>query len=263
MFNHVQQILAAVLTLLFGVLAMSVARQLASERPDRAAAGWMLTAWCFTVVGTVAAAHALFAFVAWMAGPESGVRAVYDAWTGPANFARIMVVLVYAGLLVLAMLVRRRRATRLAVRSPVLLAGTLVMAMAAAYADGQLEGHRGVAALGVLGAATAMVLMGALLAAVVNDGLDQLLWFALAAYALKEVISTSLLAILVWGDMADQAVLMQAFRVFYWLSAAVMAGMSLLAMRRRSLAAAGRHVPALFERMHALRTPAADWSAHR
>jgi hypothetical protein len=49
---------------------------------------------------------------------------------------------------------------------------------------------------------------------------------------------------------------MEAVLIFYWINVAVGAVVSLLAQVRLRRAVENRHVPALFERLHALRHPA-------
>lgn len=262
MLTHAQQLAAAALTLALGLLAVAAARRLGPRRGDRPGAAWALTGWCFLLVGGTATVHALLAAAATLAGEGSALYAAFLPWVGPANLARAVVAAVYAAALLVLLLARRSWAGAVAGRAPlVMLAGGFAALLAARATD--VNGHEGLSLIALLGAATALVTMAALLAAVANDGLDQLLWFSLAAYALKEVVNTSLMATLVWWPLGDAGPILAALRTFYWISIGVLAVMCLLAWRRLVLAAAGRRVPALFERLHALRAPAADWTRPR
>jgi hypothetical protein len=108
--------------------------------------------------------------------------------------------------------------------------------------------------LAILSTVTAVVIMGALFIAVLNDSMDQLLWLALSAYALKETLRVSLFAVLTWWTVGQDVT---AYRLFYWVGIVFSVTMVVLAVRRLRAAAEGREVPALFERLDPLRGRAA------
>jgi hypothetical protein len=253
--NHLQQVGTALLALLFGVLALRVWRRAGPARRDRSTVAWGLTAAQFIVVGLYASVHSLLSAAAWMAGRDSALFRAVGEWAVAANLGRAVVSVVFGVMLVAALVVHRRWVPRVSRAGPAVLAGTAVIATLAARRLPPASIYSLATSLAVLSMVTAVVVMAALLAAVLNDSMDQLLWLALAAFALKETVSVSLFAVLAWWSMAAHA---EAYRIFYWLAMALTAGMAGLAARRLRMAAAGRRVPALFERLHALRRPAPE-----
>lgn len=251
MIAQVQQILACGLLLLFGVLALRVWRRAGPVRRDRSAQAWGVTAAYFLVNGVYSTGHAVLAAVGLAMGRESALLKWVGTWAIAANLARGAMSVVFATILLLLLVLRRREVFRAAQLAPVLVAAT---GIAATVVVQQVPVLRTMYWLGtgmaLLSMVTAVVMMGALLAAVLNDGMDQLLWLALALYALKETVSVSLFAIIAWWSLAAHP---EAWRYFYWGAAALAAGMSALAARRLRLAGEGRHVPALFERLYTLR----------
>ena len=262
MLTHAQQIASAALTLAFGLLALAVARRLGARRGSRPAAAWAHSGSAFVLTGGLALVHALSGFGAWLAGPESAFYRQVAAWMAPGNFSRAVLTAVYAAALLALLLVRRGWVGAVAGQAPAAFVVATVAALGAARAAG-LAGFEGVSIPAMVSAVAAVVLMAALLVAVVNDGLDQLLWFALAAYALKDAVTVSLMATIIWWELGDAGPVLAALRTFYWISSGVLAVMCGIAWRRLAQAAAGRHVPALFERMHALRAPAPRWLPRR
>lgn len=254
MINHLQQIGAALLALLFGVLALRVWRRAGGGRRDRSTVAWGLTAAAFIVVGVHATLHTVLSAAASAAGPDSALYRWVVGWTVAANLGRALVSVTFGVLLLAALVVHRRWVPRVARAAPAILAGTAVAATLGALRLPPATIYGLSTSLAVLSTVTAVVMMGALLAAVLNDSMDQLLWLALAAYALKETVSVSLFAVLAWWSMAAHV---EAYRIFYWVALGLSAGMVGLAARRLRMATAGRRVPALFERLHALRRPAA------
>ena len=256
MISQLQQLVTAALALLFGVLALRVWRRAGGGRRDRATVAWGLAAANFIVVGVHASAHSLLAAAGWAMGRESALFRWVGSWAIAANLGRAVVSVVFGVLLLAGLVVHRRWVPRVARAGPAVLAGTAVFATAAALRLPYDNAYTLGTSLAVLSSITAVVVMAALLAAVLNDSMDQLLWLALAAYALKETVSVSLFAVLAWWSMAAHV---EAYRIFYWVALGLSAGMAGLAARRLRMAAAGRRVPALFERMHALRRPAQGW----
>lgn len=252
MITHVQQILANGLMLLFGLLALQVWRRAGPVRRDPASLAWGVTAAYFIIVGGgYSTIHSVLSATVMALGKESALYQWWIPWVIPANLARGAASVVFALILLLLMVLRRRWVYRVAHAAPAVLA---VSALLFTLLIRRLPGLNNMYWLGtglaVLSTITAVVVMGALLAAVLNDGIDQLLWMALSLYALKETVSVSLFAIIAWWNLESHP---EAWRFFYWGAAALAAGMGALAVRRLRMAGEGRRVPALFERVYTLR----------
>jgi hypothetical protein len=244
------QIASSALILLFGLLALQVWRRFGTMRRDRAAVAWAVAAANFLVVGAYSTAHALASSIAVAEGKGSWLYGLLSRWALPANLGRAVVTIFFGLLLVALMAAPRRAAPRIAAAAPAVLLGA---ALAGTLGTGLLPhttAYGFFTRLAVLNAATAVVLMAALLAAVQNDGMDQLLWLSLAAYALKETVGVSLLAVIAFWGLAEVGAYMT---ILFWLQ--VWAGilMAVLAARRLHLISGGRRVPALFERLQGLR----------
>lgn len=247
------QVLFSALFLLFGVLALRVWRRFGTVRRERAALAWGITAAQFLLVGGTAAAHALLALAGVARGVDSRLYRAMHAWGPPLDAGRGVASVVFGLLMVALLVVHRRHAPRVAQAAPVVLAVALVGGTAVKWALPGTGPYGFATMLAVLNAATAVVLMAALLAAVQNDGLDQLLWLALAVFALKETMTVSLLAVVaLWGV----AYVLPYFAAYLWLHVILGGVMAGIAARRLQLAAGGRRVPALFERLHAMRRTA-------
>lgn len=253
--SHLQQIGTALLALAVGVLSLRVWQRAGRVRRDRTAVAWGLTAAHFLVVGVHSAVHSAFSAAAFAAGRESALFRWVGDWVVAANLGRALVSVVFCALLLAALVAHRRLVPRVSRAGPALLLGTAAVATAAALRLPPATAYGLGTSLAVLSAVTAMVMMAALMAAVLNDGMDGLLWLALAAYALKETLSVSLFAVMAWWSLAAHV---EAYRIFYWMALALSGIMVWLAARRLRMAAAGRRVPALFERLHALRRPAPE-----
>lgn len=250
---HVQQILSTVPLLIFGVLALLVWRRCGPVRRDRSALGWALTASSFVVVGIYATLHSLLGAAAQVLGQGSALWTVVGEWVFAANVTRGLVSAVFGGMLLVLMVSRRRWGARVVRVSPALLAGTAVLASAALRLVQPDSGYTVLSSIAIVTGVTAMTMMAALFAAIHRDGLDQLLWLALAIFTLKETMTVSFMAVMASWTMAYAAAY---YTVFYWVAAAMAWCMVAVAARRLQLAGGGRRVPAPFERVRALRRPA-------
>jgi hypothetical protein len=251
MMTHVQQILASSLLLLFGLLSLQVWRRAGPVRRDLAALAWGVTAAYFLVGGGYSTGHAVLSAVAVASGKESAIFQWWGGWAIPANQARGALSVVFALILALLLVLRRRWVLRVAHAAPVVLIVSAALFTAVARQIPLLNNMYWLGTgLAVLSTLTAVLMMGVLLAAVLNDSIDQLLWIALALYTLKETVSVSLFAIIAWWNVTSSP---EAWRFFYWGAAVLTAGMSALAVRRLRMAGEGRRVPALFERLYTLR----------
>jgi hypothetical protein len=248
--TQAQQIVTALLLLAFGLLALRVWRAGAPARRDRAALAWGLTAIYFILSGAYTTAHALLSLAALSAGRDSALWHWVGTSAVATNLARGVLSVVYALLLLALLVVHRHTVPRLARAAPAVLLATAVLATAVLMYDSPITIYQLGTGLAVLSMLTAVILMGALMAAVLNDSIDQLLWLALAVFTLKETMSVSLFAVLAWWTISPHR---EEVYILYWGSAVMIAAMAGLAARRLMLAGRGRRVPALFERLHALR----------
>lgn len=254
MMAHVQQILSTVPLLLFGVLALLVWRRYGPVRRDRAALGWALTASSFLVVGGYATLHSLLGAAGHVIGKGSGLYRLVNDWALAANMARAVVSVVFGAMLLVLMVAGRRRwGARMVSASPAVFAGTAVLATVALQPVRYPSSYSFLSTLAIVAGITAIVMMAALFAAIHSDGLDRLLWLALALFTLKETMAVSFMAVIAAWTMTYAATY---FTVFYWVTAALAWCMVGVAARRLQLATGGRRVPAPFERVHALRRAA-------
>lgn len=249
---YLLQLAASMPLFLFGIQALQVLRRTGPARRDRAALAWSLTAAYFLVGGGYSALHALAAAAGFVLGVESPFYGWVGSWAIEATLARGVVSVVFAAMLLALMVVRRRAMRRMVQSAPWVMAATAAVGTAVALqvpfeTDYQ---HAVSTALAVMNAATAILVMGALLAAVLNDGMDQLLWLALSLYALKETVNVSQMAVLAWWSVAPYR---DVLYIFYATGAVLGAGMCFVGARRLRKAGAGQRVPALFERLYTQR----------
>jgi hypothetical protein len=250
---YVQQILSSALLLLFGVLALLVWRRFGPVRRDRAALAWALTATNFLVVGIYATLQSLLSAVGKSIGGKSALYLFVARWSIPANVAREVVSVLFGLMLLVLMLTRRRWGARVVSAAPAILTGTVLLCTVALRGLSFTSAFAFLNTMAVFSGVIAIVMMAALFAAVHYDGLDQLLWLALAVYTLKETMTVSFMAVMAAWTMTYAGTY---FTVFYWVTTALGVGMVVLAVRRLQLATGGRRVPVAFERVHAMRRPA-------
>ncbi|HEX8391898.1 MAG TPA: hypothetical protein VF665_06000 [Longimicrobium sp.] len=248
--NLLLQTVATLLILPFGLLSLAAWRRMEGMRWSRPFAAWFPTGVCFAAVGAYSAAHALAAPYVQRMDPGSAAYGTAVRWLQAGNVGRecgvIMAALVMGAMLAVpAASVGRvaRHGT-----APILLAIVAGTVLTARYGDMELRPY--ITLLAVMYCIAVVVLLAVLLAGVARDGLDQLLWLALAAYAVKETFSVSLFTILAWWRVQVEPA---AWVAFYWVNGLAMVVMVMLAFRRLQHARAGNAVPALFERLHAVR----------
>lgn len=243
----------AAFTLAFGTLGLLAWWRMETERWTKPGAAWLVTGGCFTVMGLVGGALSLAAVAAVRAGPGSGLYTMFVEWNPVGNIGRTAGVVAYAVVLAALVAAPAPQARNIAKAGLGLVAASMLCGTAAAALHRGMTNHSHMTTLAVLDTICVVALLVALLLGVMNDGLDLLLWLAVAAYTLKQTVGVSLMAILAWWER-DQTV--QAGRILLVLSVAVMAGTAVLAYVRLRRAMERRYVPALFERLHAMRRPA-------
>lgn len=252
MVSYLYQLVASGLLLLFGLQALWVLRGAGPARRDRVTLAWSLGASYFLVCGGYSALHAGVAAVGWLMGTGSAPTRLAMTWGISANLARGVMAAGFGAMLLALMVARGRGIYRLVRTAPATFAVTGVTATLVARLLGVDTLFGLGTGLAVLAMLTAMLLMGALWAAVLNDGMDQLLWLGMVLYALKETATVSQMAVLAWWTLAPHR---EVYYFHYASAVALGTGMCLLAARRLRLAQAGRRVPALFERLYTPRPP--------
>jgi hypothetical protein len=244
------QTAATLLILPFGLLCLLAWRRMEGMRWGRPAAAWFPTGVCFAAVGAYSAGNAVLVPFVQRMDPNTAAYATAVRWVQAGNVGRSCGVVAAALLLGALLAVPAASVGRVARHSvaPIvlsILAGTTAFAV-----YGNMEVRPYVTLLAVISCITVVLLLGVLLAGVARDGMDQLLWLALAAYAVKETFSVSLFTLLAWWKVQPQSA---AFVAFYWVNGLAMVVMVMLAVRRLQHARSGHPVPALFERLHAAR----------
>jgi hypothetical protein len=250
----VQQAVGGLLTLAFGALALAVSRRVRAMGLDRAWGAWRCTAAGFLLLGVYGAVHASGSVAAVVAGEGSAFYRVFVEWTAAGNIAREAGVLAYAALLAAYLSLPPARAAAVAGGAMAGIAGTMALATLAGHAIPGTHHFAHLATLAVLSTLTVVVLLAAMLVGLANDGLDQLHWLALTAYAVKLTLEVSQFSILAWWATRPAPWVIQTL---YATNTTASVAMIVLGARRLRWAARGRPVPALFERVHALRRTAA------
>lgn len=247
------QVVNSALTLLFGVLAALAWRRLGADRWRKPQAGWLLTGTCFVIVGAFGTLHAIGSVLAVRAGSGSLLYRVVIDWGPVGNIGRSVGALAYGITLASLVAAPLHRVHQAASTARWVIAGATVAGTACAAAYGPMGTHTHMSALAVLATGTVLAMLATLLVGVMNDGMDLLLWLAVAVYTLKQTVEVSVMAILAWWDINPG---IGAALIFMWINVVAMAVGSALAQVRLRRAIENRHVPALFERLHALRRPA-------
>jgi hypothetical protein len=192
------QLVFAMLTLAFGVLALRVA-----PRPGRnlRLGAWQLTGATFTTIGAVATVAGVLAFLAAMRQPGDAYYVLWTRWMTIGNDARGFAVFGFA--LALADMMARRRSAP----SGRVMAGGLVVLLAVGGALGAVEGaftgSRQHSVIALVSGATVMVLFVALYAGMVHNSIDWHLWVALGIYAVREALNSVISAARAVGYLAN------------------------------------------------------------
>jgi hypothetical protein len=244
------QIAGVLLNLAFGLLALLAWRRMAGRRWERTPAAWLIAGATFAFVGISGSAFLVLGYRALGMDPHSAAFAASLRWLQAGNVGRDFAIAAFAVVLGVYLTMPAARAARVARMSaglvPAVGAGVTVLT---GLGPGAAI-HEHLTALAVFAALTVLALMVVLLAGVRTDGLDQLLWLAVAAYTVKDALCANLLTLVAWWEVVPQPVAMLAM---YWINATGMAVMVALAARRVHHATAHHPVPALFERLHSMR----------
>jgi hypothetical protein len=247
------QLVNTALTLLFGILAALAWRRLGADRWRKPQAGWLLTGTCFVIVGAFGTLHAIASVVAVRGGSGSVLYRLVIDWGPVGNIGRSVATLAYSIALASLVAAPLHRVHQTASTARWVIAGATVAGTACAAAYGPMSVHTHMSVLAVLATGSVMAMLVTLLVGVMNDGMDLLLWLAVAVYTLKQTVEVSVITILAWWDITSG---IEAALIFMWINVVAMTMASALAQVRLRRAIANRHVPALFERLHALRHPA-------
>ena len=248
MVTLVLQCLVGVLALVFGVLAVRVARSQNDGSPWQRL-NWTTVGAAFAMGGISNSLYNVAAVWAFMSGPSSIAWASYLRWSPAGNYAGALTKIAMAVVLLAISL----RASGWRQRH---IAGTLLAAYGAGSLLGWMEGsheesvhYTNLAAFDMI---EAVVLLGALFVGLVRNSIDRLLWICVGLYAFRQVLNVLFLSAMSWirvpGAWAPQPVHLQIFAMVGYLLMAV------IAAHRLRLARRGVHVPGLLE-MPARTTP--------
>jgi hypothetical protein len=233
--------LAAFLVLLFGILALAVARHQDAFLPVRREAWWLIGA-AFTLLGLLQSVQGVIAAPwAYFSGPGTAVYEVYLRWAPVGNHSRGLLVVVFAVLLPL--LAQRQPLPRLRELAVVaLLLGVLVGGFGG-WVEGTLLQERHYTWLATSNTVQLMVLSAALLHALWIRTMDEHLWLSLFAYNLMQALHVGWLSALVWENVPGVWTPSPTYIMLY--SAALQMVMLAFVLRRLALARRGVQVPAL------------------
>jgi hypothetical protein len=237
------QLMAPVLLLSFGVLALRVAPEPGTSART---AAWFMAGVTFASDGAVATVHALLAVAAAFAGEGTTFYDVYLRFLPPGNDARIVVVFGFALALAWVVLLGRPAPGRRAI-----VAGAAVL-LTAGFVVGLFEppvgsGGDHFLVMSYFGAATAVLLFAALYRAMVRESIDWLLWVALALYAVQEAISSNIQGVLSWAGFGGGWA--PPHRAMLWVGMLSASAMLACTARRLAIARTGGEVPGLLERL--------------
>jgi hypothetical protein len=237
------QVVVAVLTLGFGLLALRVAPE--PGRSTRTGA-WYLAGVAFTLDGLLGTVHAIAAVAAATAGPGSPFMADYLRMSPLGNHARTLLVLGFAVGMVWVVMLERPMPPRRVVF------GSAAGLVAAGFVVGLLEGPLGqggvhFSMLSLFGAVIVVLLFIALYRGMMRESIDWLLWTALALWAAQQALSSNFQTVLAWAGFGGGW--RPPMRSIMW--AGLIAGSVMIAcsMRRLTIARRGGEAPGLLERI--------------
>lgn len=229
------------LALLFGILALAVARHSKAFLPVRRD-GWWLTGVVFTVLGFLQSVQGVIAAPwAYLSGPGTAVYEAYLRSAPVGNHSRGVLIIVFAALLPLLARHKNSAGFRPVVVA-VLLLGLLLGGLAG-WLEGTLLPARHYTWLATSNTVQLVVLSAALLHALWARTLDEHLWICLIVYDLMQALHVGWLSALAWWDVPGAWVPNTMHIMLY--SSVVQLVMVGFALRRLTLAQRGVRVPAL------------------
>jgi hypothetical protein len=178
----VLQSIGALLFLALGLVCLRVARGPSAGR-DAHRQAWQLSAAALVLNGLHVTVQAALAVWAYFAGAGSAVYGWYLEWLPVANYSRTVLMLAFAILLTLLMAApaeRRSAVVRLA--PPFLLLG-MVLGGVFGVMEGGFGAEQHYSRVAMLDAAELILVLVSLFAALLYDGMNRQLWFALGVYA--------------------------------------------------------------------------------
>jgi hypothetical protein len=221
----VLQSISAILLLLLGVVCWMVARR-THGRSESHALAWRLSGVGLLINGIHVTVHGALAVWAFLAGAGSPVYRTYLDWLPVAGYSRTVLMLVYALLLTLLVLVPVSLGRHVVRYAPVALLGGLLMGAGMGRWEGPFLELQHYSRVSVLDASELLLVLIALFAALLMDGMSRDLWFALGVYAFNlslTVIWTAALAATgigwapsPWQMAAYRCVLMSAAVLLAW-----------------------------------------------
>jgi hypothetical protein len=239
------QCVVAVLTVVFGIMALRVAHA-TRRNPVHHRAGWLLTGIVFTILGfSTAIQNFVAAPWAYFAGEGAPAFELYIRYSPAGNHSRGFLVVAYA-----MMMVGLAGIWRVAHRHFVgVVVGLSLAAMSLGAVVGWREGplvqvtHW--TATAISDSAELIFLLGALFIGVVRNTIDRLLWIALMIFTVHELLDVAWYSALAWSDVpgawSPPTVYLHMYAsVAYMLMIVVVA-------RRIRLARQGVKVPGLIE----------------
>jgi hypothetical protein len=244
------QLLVAVLSLVFGIIALTVAQDSSQNQDPHRSTAWYLTGVAFAMAGVIGVGHGSWAAAAFLAGPESTTWAEFIRWTSTGNRSRSFIKFAFAVALgVLAL--PRVRATPLFRGAAVgLLVLSALLGGGAGYFQRTFSGAQYVD-IAVSGVTLTALVAAALVLHAARDTMDRLLWAALCLYAFRVSLGSLLAVANAWFDIPGVAI--PDRRVSDVVAILCYIGMLALALRYRTLYGRRVRVPALFEHMRPAR----------
>jgi hypothetical protein len=232
----------ALTTVVFGVMALMVARRLG--RSTLPSVAWLIVGIAFTLEGINGMVQSSSAIVAVLAGKESAVWAAHLRLSPVGNHGR-GVLKIGLGLALMALPLARRVPARVL---PVLVTAWMMLFMLVGSFLGWREGsmqaeHFSIVAL--LDSFEMIVIWGALIGALYTGGIDRLLWVGLALNGVRQALNVVWTSALVWRDTPGAWVPSVTTMQLY--ACAVLLFMIFLARKRLRLARQGVPVPGLLD----------------
>jgi hypothetical protein len=245
MLTLLMQCLVAILTIVFGVVALQAARRVPG-RPDLHRDAWWLTGFVFTILG-ISTFLQLCIGAPWAYFSGVGTP-VYDAYMRIApigNHSRGFLVVAYGAMMAGLTGIHRRFPRHLGTFVFVTSFAAMTAGALVGWREGPLVQVTHWTATAISDSAELIVLLAALFIGVVWNTIDRLLWVALVIFTVHELFDVAWYSALTWADVPGA---WQPSPVYIHLYASVAyLLMIFLTDRRIRLARKGVKVPGLIE----------------